>query len=105
VDQATSGTADRHSASAASQAHGGQSGEAIADTSVAVTMQAAHHFDERDERYQSITVLRHPVDRVWSMYKFVPYDCYYCENLTQVYDGMDNGNVNPRIDQHCLDQL
>lgn len=38
----------------------------------------------------AITVLRHPVDRVWSMYRFKTNDCYNCYSLEDVYNIIDN---------------
>jgi hypothetical protein len=51
----------------------------------------------------SITVLRHPVDRVWSMFRFQTKRCYQCRNLTEVYDSIANGSFTG--DRLCRDQL
>lgn len=39
--------------------------------------------------YAAVTVLRHPVARVWSMFRFQTKHCYSCRNLTDVYASMD----------------
>jgi hypothetical protein len=41
--------------------------------------------------YSAMTVLRHPVDRVWSFFRFAPKGCFKCRNLTDVYRAMDAG--------------
>jgi hypothetical protein len=41
--------------------------------------------------YAAITVLRHPVDRVWSFFRFAPKGCFKCRNLTDVYRAIDAG--------------
>jgi hypothetical protein len=51
----------------------------------------------------SITVLRHPVDRVWSMFRFQTKRCYECRNLTDVYESIANGSFDG--DKLCRDQL
>jgi len=33
----------------------------------------------------AVTVIRHPVDRVWSMYRFRTKNCFSCLNLTDIY--------------------
>lgn len=52
----------------------------------------------------SLTVLRHPVDRVWSMYRFTTLKCYHCQNLTSIYEKIDSGNTKG-LDPLCLAQL
>lgn len=47
------------------------------------------------ERYgwgdsDKFTVIRHPVDRVWSMYRFAP-SCYHCMSILEIYERIDNG--------------
>jgi len=37
----------------------------------------------------AVTVLRHPVARVWSMFRFQTKRCYDCRNLTDIYDQID----------------
>eukprot|EP00429_Kryptoperidinium_foliaceum_P026997 CAMPEP_0176138680 /NCGR_PEP_ID=MMETSP0120_2-20121206/70448_1 /TAXON_ID=160619 /ORGANISM="Kryptoperidinium foliaceum, Strain CCMP 1326" /LENGTH=355 /DNA_ID=CAMNT_0017474629 /DNA_START=71 /DNA_END=1134 /DNA_ORIENTATION=- len=55
-------------------------------------------------RIKSFTVLRHPVERVWSMYRFETKMCYSCMNLTDVYDLIDNNDI-LGWDSLCLAQL
>jgi hypothetical protein len=57
------------------------------------------------KKYQSMTVLRHPVGRVWSMFRFETRNCYICHNLTEIYHQIDTNTVDPRIDRLCLAQL
>ena len=52
----------------------------------------------------AITVLRHPVDRVWSMYRFQTKDCFKCKPLTEIYQQMDAGNLTG-IEPICSKQL
>ena len=41
----------------------------------------------------AVTVLRDPVDRVWSMYRFKTKQCYGCLSLLDVYSAMENGTA------------
>lgn len=52
----------------------------------------------------AITVLRHPVDRVWSMFRFQTKDCFQCMPLTELYHKMDTGNMTD-MDPVCYQQL
>jgi len=55
-----------------------------------------------------ITVLRDPVDRVWSMYRFRTKSCYRCMPLLDVYAHIDNGTLAPvcgDCDGVCIPQL
>ena len=45
--------------------------------------------DNHNHKYPSMTVLRHPVDRVWSMYRFETKTCYKCKSLLDFYKEMD----------------
>lgn len=40
-----------------------------------------------------VTVLRNPVDRVWSMYRFQTMSCYKCLPLKEIYNRIDNGTT------------
>lgn len=62
----------------------------------------------------AMTVLRHPVDRVWSMYRFETKDCYHCLPLIDIYQMMDAEDDSLQNQQNqqqhvlestCLDQL
>jgi hypothetical protein len=45
------------------------------------------------ENAKAVTVLRHPVDRVWSMFRFETKGCYHCMELKDFYAHIDNGTV------------
>lgn len=53
---------------------------------------------------KAFTVLRHPVDRVWSMFRFQTKNCYKCTPLKDIYNNIDNG-IDTGLDQQCLDQV
>ena len=53
----------------------------------------------------AVTMMRHPVDRVWSMFRFQTKGCFKCTNLTQVYEDIDNGNTEQYGKGVCLPQL
>jgi hypothetical protein len=57
-----------------------------------------------EDNYQSITELRHPVDRVWSMFRFAPKMCYKCKTLKEVYKMIDSNQTQP-LDDLCLREL
>lgn len=40
----------------------------------------------------AVTVLRHPVGRVWSMFRFQTKNCYSCNTLLDLYRDIDAGN-------------
>jgi hypothetical protein len=48
--------------------------------------------DSSSSQFSSVTVLRHPVNRVWSMYRFRTKSCYQCRTLKEVYEAIDNGD-------------
>eukprot|EP00980_Cylindrotheca_fusiformis_P015612 scaffold4481_cov121-Cylindrotheca_fusiformis.AAC.8 len=52
----------------------------------------------------AFTELRHPVDRVWSMYRFQTKSCYLCKNLTDIYHELDNGG-GAYFDDLCVSEL
>lgn len=52
----------------------------------------------------AITVLRHPVDRVWSMFRFQTKDCYKCMTLLDIYDKIDSGDLTD-LEPICYKQL
>jgi hypothetical protein len=41
--------------------------------------------------HAAVTVLRHPLARVWSMFRFQTKQCYDCRNLTDIYAEIDQG--------------
>jgi len=64
------------------------------------------------EKARAITMLRHPVDRVWSMYRFTTRGCYGCKSLKQVYELIDSGQIEsmtgvcaPQIENHMTRNL
>jgi hypothetical protein len=61
-------------------------------------------FGWEDHHYQSVTVLRHPVDRVWSMFRFQTKVCYKCKTLKEVYQMIEANKTQP-LDSLCLGQL
>ncbi|KAG7348578.1 sulfotransferase family protein [Nitzschia inconspicua] len=48
----------------------------------------------QSERIRAFTVLRHPVDRVWSMFKFQTRNCYKCMPLLDIYRHVIDANTN-----------
>lgn len=42
----------------------------------------------------ALTVLRHPVDRVWSMFRFQTSSCFKCKELKEIYKVMDEKGTN-----------
>jgi hypothetical protein len=68
----------------------------------------ANEFDWEDA--DAVTVLRHPVDRVWSMFRFETMHCYRCMELKEFYKHVDNGTVEELFDRKddaklCVAQL
>ena len=65
------------------------------------------HFGWNDDQFQtpSVTMMRHPVDRIWSMYRFQTRHCYQCKSLKEVYEDIDNGNVEEYGSGVCVPQL
>jgi len=61
------------------------------------------------EGADAVTMLRHPVDRVWSMFRFQTKSCFKCTPLTEVYQTMDEMGTNASGTVFgggvCLDQL
>jgi hypothetical protein len=53
--------------------------------------------------HAAVTVLRHPLARVWSMYRFQTYRCYDCRNLTDIYADIDQGTS--QLSRMCRFQL
>jgi len=61
------------------------------------------YFDWSDA--DAVTMMRHPVHRVWSMFRFRTNGCYKCQDLKTVYRDMDNGDVEKYGKGICLGQL
>jgi len=51
-----------------------------------------------------VTMLRHPVDRVWSQYKYQLSNCYRCKDLKFIYKLFDSGDW-PGYDTLCMSHL
>lgn len=73
-------------------------------TSESIVMQycaplfAVNHFDWIDA--DLVTILRDPVDRVWSMYRFQTKSCYKCLSLKEIYEHIDNGTTSGEFFKH-----
>lgn len=52
----------------------------------------------------AITVLRNPIDRVWSMFRFQTKECYKCTPLLEIYEKIDSGDLTD-LDPICYKQL
>jgi hypothetical protein len=57
------------------------------------------------QNIKAFTVLRNPVDRVWSMFRFQTKNCYKCTPLKDIYKAIDSGKKDNGFDQLCTDQL
>lgn len=53
----------------------------------------------------AVTVIRHPVDRVWSMFRFQTLSCYECRNLTDIYAELDENGITDGKGRTCQVQL
>jgi hypothetical protein len=60
-------------------------------------------FGWKNQDVQAVTVLRHPVDRVWSMFRFQTKQCYRCKPLVEIYQDIDAKKSG--LEQLCVDQL
>jgi hypothetical protein len=59
-----------------------------------------------DEEYTpGVTMMRDPIDRVWSMYKFQTKSCYKCKSLQEVYDDVEQGKTDQYGTGICIPQL
>mmetsp|Transcript_22634 Transcript_22634/g.49436 ORF Transcript_22634/g.49436 Transcript_22634/m.49436 type:complete len:473 (-) Transcript_22634:95-1513(-) len=58
-----------------------------------------------DHPVHAVTVLRHPVERVWSMYRFRTKACYKCKTLKEVYETIDAGQGALEFGEMCVAQL
>eukprot|EP00532_Pseudo-nitzschia_australis_P014622 CAMPEP_0168281822 /NCGR_PEP_ID=MMETSP0141_2-20121125/21970_1 /TAXON_ID=44445 /ORGANISM="Pseudo-nitzschia australis, Strain 10249 10 AB" /LENGTH=478 /DNA_ID=CAMNT_0008225369 /DNA_START=266 /DNA_END=1702 /DNA_ORIENTATION=- len=59
---------------------------------------------DEDNQVKAFTVLRHPVERVWSMFRFQTKKCYECTPLKEIYQKLDRGE-DTGLDKLCLTQL
>jgi len=62
------------------------------------------HNNNEDQHVKAFTVLRHPVDRVWSMFRFQTKNCFKCQPLKEIYQNIEKGETSG-LDKLCLDQL
>jgi len=60
--------------------------------------------NNEENKVKAVTVLRHPVDRVWSMFRFQTKNCYKCRPLKEIYEQLDAGE-DTGLDKLCLDQI
>jgi hypothetical protein len=58
---------------------------------------------EKAPIHAAVTVLRHPLARVWSMFRFQTKACYDCRNLTDIYTEIDQGTS--QLNRMCRLQL
>lgn len=68
------------------------------DNNAATEMSSSSSFD-------ALTVLRHPVGRVWSMYRFQTKACYQCKSLQRIYQEIDDGVFEQHEGSVCQEQL
>jgi len=62
------------------------------------------HDNNEENKVKAFTVLRHPVDRVWSMFRFQTKNCFKCQPLKDIYEKLEKGE-DTGLDQLCLNQL
>jgi len=62
------------------------------------------HNNNEENKVKAFTVLRHPVDRVWSMFRFQTKNCFKCQSLKDIYEKLEKGE-DVGLDQLCLNQL
>lgn len=60
---------------------------------------AVNHFGWIDA--DLVTILRDPVDRVWSMYRFQTKSCYKCLPLKEIYQHIDKGTTSGKFLENC----
>lgn len=60
------------------------------------------HWDDAD----AVTIMRDPIDRVWSMFRFQTKSCFRCTDLTQIYADIDKNETEGKYGGGvCLEQL
>eukprot|EP00534_Pseudo-nitzschia_fraudulenta_P000603 CAMPEP_0201136666 /NCGR_PEP_ID=MMETSP0850-20130426/55004_1 /ASSEMBLY_ACC=CAM_ASM_000622 /TAXON_ID=183588 /ORGANISM="Pseudo-nitzschia fraudulenta, Strain WWA7" /LENGTH=574 /DNA_ID=CAMNT_0047407981 /DNA_START=166 /DNA_END=1890 /DNA_ORIENTATION=- len=75
----------------------GQEEEESSVTEITTTTRHNH-------KVKAFTVLRHPVERVWSMFRFQTKNCFKCHPLKDLYEKYDMGE-DTGLDDLCLNQL
>jgi len=68
------------------------------------SLKMVNRFGLENYQAKAFTVLRHPVERVWSMFRYQTRMCYRCKNLTEIYNLIDQ-NTTRGYDRLCLSQL
>jgi len=65
------------------------------------------HNNNVEHTIKAFTVLRNPVDRVWSMFRFQTKNCYQCTPLKDIYKSIDAGTMTQDygLDKLCTDQI
>lgn len=65
------------------------------------------HNKNAEHTIKAFTVLRNPVDRVWSMFRFQTKNCYQCTPLKDIYKSIDAGTMTQDygLDKLCTDQI
>merc|ERR1711865_1084988 len=65
------------------------------------------HNKNAEHTIKAFTVLRNPVDRVWSMFRFQTKNCYQCTPLKDIYKSIDAGTMTQDygLDKLCSDQI
>jgi len=68
--------------------------------------EALEDFSLPNSNPHAVTVLRHPVNRIWSMFRFQTKQCYSCKPLTEVYKLIDaNQTEEITKNNNCITQL
>jgi len=62
------------------------------------------HDKNEENEVKAITMLRDPVGRVWSMFRFQTKNCYKCKPLKEIYQQLEAGE-DTGLDKLCLDQI
>ena len=86
--------------------HNNNNSNMMMDAKETKQQQQQQHGLPSAPQFHAITVLRNPIDRVWSMFRFQTKSCYSCTTLSNVYQRINDGTTSligaRRI---CQDQL
>mmetsp|Transcript_472 Transcript_472/g.956 ORF Transcript_472/g.956 Transcript_472/m.956 type:complete len:702 (+) Transcript_472:98-2203(+) len=69
--------------------------------SYCASLHAVRTFGWKD--VDKITVIRNPIDRAWSMYRFTLQSCYDCQPMSDVLERVANGTFSSRRSDHYYD--
>lgn len=69
--------------------------------SYCASLHAVRTFGWKD--VDKITVIRNPIDRAWSMYRFTLQSCYDCQPMSDVLERVANGTFSSRRSDHNYD--